>query len=48
MMLLALPLFAVLLLFCGSALGSVTASIAGTGTDARAVWGDCGSDGNCH
>ena len=33
-MLLALPLFAVLLLFCGSALGSVTASISGTVTDA--------------
>ena len=31
---LVLPLFAVLLLFCGSALGSVTASIAGTVTDA--------------
>src|SRR5208337_895817 len=31
---LVLPLFAVLLLLCGSALGSVTASIAGTVTDA--------------
>jgi hypothetical protein len=30
---LVLPLFAILLLFCGSALGSVTASIAGTVTD---------------
>ena len=34
MMPLVLPLFAVLLLFCGSALGSVTASISGTVTDA--------------
>jgi hypothetical protein len=34
MMPLVLPLFAVLLLLCGSALGSVTASIAGTVTDA--------------
>jgi len=33
MMPLVLPLFAVLLLFCGSALGSVTASISGTVTD---------------
>jgi hypothetical protein len=33
MMPLVLPLFAILLLFCGSALGSVTASIAGTVTD---------------
>ncbi len=33
MMRLVLPLFAVLLLLCGSALGSVTASIAGTVTD---------------
>jgi hypothetical protein len=34
MMPLVLPLFAVLLLFCGSVLGSVTASISGTVTDA--------------
>jgi len=34
MMPLVLPLFAILLLFCGSALGSVTASISGTVTDA--------------
>jgi hypothetical protein len=33
MMPLVLPLFAALLLFCGSALGSVTASISGTVTD---------------
>jgi len=44
---LVLPLFAVLLLFCGSALGSVTASISGTVTDAKRR-GDCGSNGDGH